>query len=503
MEGGGVRGRTANPLFVSFLEKLEREARARGNLKLALAYQKALFSLSLYPLPLRSGQEAENLEGIGKFISQKLDQLLEKAKRKRLEDPNTQTSTEKDPKTAKNSQIEHLPRVTSIPVQPATEATQIGAAQPKITPGRPEDYELVMLIDNREEKNNQIMLAEHMTKNGINCEIRQLEVGDIMWIWKRKANNHVNKINSASSIESNLLEKSSTSKEGSTKGKRTTKQQKLEEKEREAILKYADEYVVSYILERKEINDLSGSIIDGRYREQKFRLMRAGLETIIYLIEGQVAAEGTNPRDTGGVKEEALEGACVNTQIRDNMFVIQTKNFHDSVDYLVSLTKQIEAIEIQKNKTLLSNHKKGNKSKRNLDMYNSDDHDGDGDGDDDDDDETEEEVEDQQCVTAPHPFPACQKTFLDFMREAKKTSQLTLRDLFAKQLLQIKGCSASRVAAIVQEHPTPLSLFNAFDEIDDESGREQMIKDWYFFADSVSQRKMGKVFSAKFYSHFK
>ena len=45
------------------------------------------------------------------------------------------------------------------------------------------------------------------------------------------------------------------------------------------------EVVLDFIVERKRMDDLASSIVDGRFREQKYRLKQSGLGHIIYLIE--------------------------------------------------------------------------------------------------------------------------------------------------------------------------------------------------------------------------
>lgn len=47
-----------------------------------------------------------------------------------------------------------------------------------------------------------------------------------------------------------------------------------------------DGKVLDYVIERKKADDLSASIIDGRYKEQKYRLKNCGAKNIIYLYEG-------------------------------------------------------------------------------------------------------------------------------------------------------------------------------------------------------------------------
>jgi len=44
--------------------------------------------------------------------------------------------------------------------------------------------------------------------------------------------------------------------------------------------------VLNCIVERKTISDLSHSITDKRYTDQKYRLKNCGLSRLFYLIEG-------------------------------------------------------------------------------------------------------------------------------------------------------------------------------------------------------------------------
>lgn len=44
--------------------------------------------------------------------------------------------------------------------------------------------------------------------------------------------------------------------------------------------------VLDYVIERKKADDLSSSIIDGRYKEQKYRLKNCGASNILYFYEG-------------------------------------------------------------------------------------------------------------------------------------------------------------------------------------------------------------------------
>ena len=50
-----------------------------------------------------------------------------------------------------------------------------------------------------------------------------------------------------------------------------------------------EQLVLDYVVERKKADDLASSILDGRYKEQKFRLKTSGISNIIYLYEGHAS----------------------------------------------------------------------------------------------------------------------------------------------------------------------------------------------------------------------
>ena len=87
---------------------------------------------------------------------------------------------------------------------------------------RSSDSRIVALLDNREvkDKKDRAHIAEQLLKKGIDCEVRALELGDVLWVVRRP-----NK----------------------------------------------PDLVLDWILERKRVSDLESSIMDKRYTEQKFR----------------------------------------------------------------------------------------------------------------------------------------------------------------------------------------------------------------------------------------
>lgn len=89
---------------------------------------------------------------------------------------------------------------------------------------------------------------------------------------------------------------------------------------------------VTAIVERKRTDDFAASISDGRWREQKSRLMNSGC-LVIYLIEGSLYGQNKSP--------EVLSSAIWNTMLRDKMWVIQTRGIEDTSLHLQQLQKKI------------------------------------------------------------------------------------------------------------------------------------------------------------------
>ena len=70
------------------------------------------------------------------------------------------------------------------------------------------------------------------------------------------------------------------------------------------------ELVLDYVIERKRMDDLASSIVDGRFLEQKFRFETAEIKHKIYLIENY------GRTDNQRLDENALHAAIASTQVR-------------------------------------------------------------------------------------------------------------------------------------------------------------------------------------------
>lgn len=85
------------------------------------------------------------------------------------------------------------------------------------------------------------------------------------------------------------------------------------------------------IIERKDVDDLSASLVDGRFDQQKAKLSAAcsGLFPIAYLIEGEYQ---------GHEKQSAIETVMLTTPFRDGFFILQSANIQQTYEMMIRIT---------------------------------------------------------------------------------------------------------------------------------------------------------------------
>ncbi|KAK0503009.1 restriction endonuclease type II-like protein [Armillaria luteobubalina] len=193
--------------------------------------------------------------------------------------------------------MRNRPRLShAIPNLPPTQTTDNASVDPRdFIPFDPvifraHTYEIVLIIDNREIKDqqNRDYFRVQLQNRGIKVEVRALVLADACWIAR--------KINSA--------------------GDET------------------DEVVLDAIVERKTLKDLHISIIkDKRFHEQKFRLHQSGILHVYYLVE--------NYRVDHALKEYELQinTALSSTQVVDGFMVKETRNIQDTITWYVGVHK--------------------------------------------------------------------------------------------------------------------------------------------------------------------
>ncbi|XP_063886225.1 crossover junction endonuclease MUS81-like isoform X4 [Scylla paramamosain] len=187
----------------------------------------------------------------------------------------------------------------------------------------------------------------------------------------------------------------------------------------------ARELVLPVVVERKRMDDLAASIKDGRFREQKFRLRQCGLSHPIYLVEehhGSVAAGLSLPEMT------CLQ-AVVNTQVINEFTVKVVKGQRESAAYLTIMTRYLQS-------------KYQNQSVRSAQL---------------------QDINGSQNDISSK-IETCLLPFTEFNTASMKNQQLTVREMFAKHLLQLHGISADKARAVVDKYETPNQLLTAYEE---------------------------------------
>ena len=98
-----------------------------------------------------------------------------------------------------------------------------------------------------------------------------------------------------------------------------------------------EEYMLDFIIERKTLNDLSASILDGRYNEQKYRLKNSPYKNIYYLFEGTEL----NTHNNSNISKDAINTAINNTINIHNIKFFRTSSTKDTVNKLIELDSNI------------------------------------------------------------------------------------------------------------------------------------------------------------------
>ncbi|TBT98632.1 Ercc4-like endonuclease [Hamiltosporidium tvaerminnensis] len=151
--------------------------------------------------------------------------------------------------------------------------------------------EITLIIDSREIKNkkDRNYFQRRFENLNIKLQTRNLEVGDFLWIKKSSF----------------------------------------------------DEKILRYIIERKKGADFCSSLFDGRFKEQKHRLIMSGIKNIIYLVEGLKRQQMLNI---------GIEFALSNLSFTkyEGLIVIETENIDETVIFLESIDKELRVECINK-----------------------------------------------------------------------------------------------------------------------------------------------------------
>lgn len=110
---------------------------------------------------------------------------------------------------------------------------------------------------------------------------------------------------------------------------------------------------VKLVIERKTIADLQSSLKDGRFREQRNRLLELNCK-IVYIIEGTL------------LLDKCISGALENLALYHNICIIPTKNLEQTIQVLQSLYKKVDEKYIPSQSSLFKGRKRGEHNQTSL-----------------------------------------------------------------------------------------------------------------------------------------
>ncbi|CAN4112671.1 unnamed protein product [Withania somnifera] len=235
-------------------------------------------------------------------------------------------------------------------------------------------YEVVLILDDREQFTSRGSRSRKIVENisakfKIKIDVRRLPVGDAIWIARNKV--------------------------------------------------IGTEYVLDFIVERKNVEDLQSSIRDNRYRDQKLRLLRCGLKKLIYVIEGDPNACSA---------ADSIKTACFTTEILEGFDVQRTSGLGETLRKYGYLTQAI-------------------------DQYH-------------------------RCMDTERSNSRLCLRFKEFIRKCEDLDKMTVSDVFAIQLMQVPQVTEEAAIAVLDVYPTLSSLARAYSLLDgDVRSQEEMLKE--------------------------
>ncbi|KAF3404864.1 Crossover junction endonuclease mus81 [Talaromyces pinophilus] len=324
----------------------------------------------------------------------------------------------------------------------------------------PNSFTIELILDSREvrAKNDRDYISKELETKGITTQVRALELGDAMWVAKCKDPDYFSRYG----------------EEG-------------------------DEVMLDWIVERKRLDDLIGSIKDGRFHEQKFRLRRSGISNVVYLIEEftvshpSAAAGGNVPN-----YQDAVASAIASTQVVNGYFVKKTKNLDDTIRYLARMTFLLR--KMYGTDFLPASSLGSSQPSRSC-------------------------VKPKSIALIPSSNLSSSESYLTTLRELRssrssetttygvsfstfsaltsKSDTLTLRDVFLKMLMCTRGITGDKALEIQRHWRTPRAFMEGFESVSSSAAtpqeaakaREKMLTDK--MGDLIARKKIAGTLSRK------
>lgn len=101
-----------------------------------------------------------------------------------------------------------------------------------------------------------------------------------------------------------------------------------------------EEYLLNAIIERKTITDFDSSYNTDKYARQLTKINERGIDNKLYLIEGKV----WNETSFNNVKFDDFQKQIESVHEKDNLTLIRTLTFKDTIAFLADITRSLENV---------------------------------------------------------------------------------------------------------------------------------------------------------------
>ncbi|KAK6079149.1 DNA repair protein [Seiridium cupressi] len=327
--------------------------------------------------------------------------------------------------------LNHAPRATQSEFADIVKdaAASDSVAIPSFRPIRlqPGTFTVELVLDTREirAKTDRDYMQEELHKQGVKPIVKALELGDALWV--------------AKCHDPNFLPR--TGAEG-------------------------DEVVLDWIVERKRLDDLIGSIKDGRFHEQKFRLKKSGAKNVVYIIEEFNLDERNRSN-----YELSIQSAIATTQVVNGFFVKQTQKMDDTIRYLVRMTNKLKKQYEDKPLLVIPT---GVITRQNyLPLL--------------------------KHLQEKEPFTGHYVSYPAFSSLASKSEMMTLRDLYLKFLMCTRGVTGEKALEIQKKWKTPQEFIKAFEAFGSGEDSKKRKRDMVFgeLGNQFGRKKISRPLSHK------
>ena len=237
------------------------------------------------------------------------------------------------------------------------------------------------------------------------------------------------------------------------------------------------------ILERKCVSDMIASIKDGRYKEQKIRLLSEMVSSsnkvkIAYLLEGSIDELRAPPDKT------ILIGSVISSTFRDNIPILRTSSLQDTLDFIQRLherlTKDYKDFFSNQRENLIPNETiSSNNEVQDIEMNTN----------------TNTNTETNTNISTNT------NLYLHSIKKNKKDN-MTPAMWNMNCLCGIPGVSSAIAIKIAEKYPTIRSLLEAYQARVDIAGRENLLADIILTETDKQRRRIGNVISKRVYDYF-